>query len=446
MKRSASMPESDSTLQRQRGNQYYRTATQNVGITVRTHRYEAALACYHNALTYSTNGEEEASALKNIAMASWKIASLHTEREPPRDHLVIRSRFKEALKSLCLACEKWCWKNEEWGVQVEESREQCFKESTDWLATLDMKERIAGFSDFLGCLTDSVFAAEKYVDYSTLLFHEGVQAWQKGDFKECLRFMMECNFPLNEAERMCQGDPLIDNEITVLREDVYLHTCLAESNQARAAGEALLKKELEEQEELNTDMVWIVVDFFKEAITLCRDKDLEQEAIALSRLGRVYGKVLKLSVRGKDNYKKAIELALSMTPRNFQEADWYKESTAFVEEYQNRLNKEEHENKEKRSALDEMKDDVSELKDLNSTSGTEEFVEELYKRWPPKAPGAKFNKNLSKKKLLIKAISHYHPDKVSKEIHGKKWYFFSAEITKILNERYTREKFPEDHK
>ena len=55
-------------------------------------------------------------------------------------------------------------------------------------------------------------------------------------------------------------------------------------------GDSLLAKDLQEQETLSTDMVWSVVDFYKQAATLCRDKDLEQEAIAYSRLGRVYGK------------------------------------------------------------------------------------------------------------------------------------------------------------
>ena len=82
-----------------------------------------------------------------------------------------------------------------------------------------------------------------------------------------------------------------------------------------------------------------------------------------------------------------------------------------------------------------MKADLDKLKGFSSLT-TEEYVATLYKTWPPKAPGAKLNDKLSKKKLLLKAISQYHPDKVDKEVHGKNWFYFSGEITKHLNQRY----------
>lgn len=41
------------------------------------------------------------------------------------------------------------------------------------------------------------------------------------------------------------------------------------------------------------------------------------EAIAVSRLGRVYDKVLKLKEKAKEYYKHSIQLAHSMYPRTF---------------------------------------------------------------------------------------------------------------------------------
>ena len=40
------------------------------------------------------------------------------------------------------------------------------------------------------------------------------------------------------------------------------------------------------------------------------------------------------------------------------------------------------------------------------------------------------------KKLYLKAVIHYHPDKVSEEEHGKKWKVLTEEITKILLRTY----------
>jgi len=41
------------------------------------------------------------------------------------------------------------------------------------------------------------------------------------------------------------------------------------------------------------------------------------EAIAVSRIGGVYDKVLKLKSRAKDYFNRCMQLAVSMQPRNF---------------------------------------------------------------------------------------------------------------------------------
>ena len=44
---------------------------------------------------------------------------------------------------------------------------------------------------------------------------------------------------------------------------------------------------------------------------------VEMEAMAVSHLGAVYDKVLKLKSRAKDYFKLCMQLATSMHPRNF---------------------------------------------------------------------------------------------------------------------------------
>ncbi|XP_041458958.1 uncharacterized protein LOC121410748 isoform X2 [Lytechinus variegatus] len=430
-----------SEQQRERGNTFYKSATDNYGPTIRLLRLDNALMCYRNALDWKTNDDEEVSAMKNIGLASWKLATTYLESSPIREVTNIRKNYKEALKYLGMSHVNRFCKSLSWGLKLEESWENCLKETTDWLATLETKDRIAGFSELLSFVPDCRLKANGYVQYATLLFHEGVTAWQDGEYKDCYRYMKECYFPIQEAERLSCQDLFIKTEVAILREDVYLHTCIAESVIARVSGDELLHEDLNEQETINTDAIWTVIDFYKQAAMLCRDKDLEQEAIAYSRLGRVYGKVLKASSRGKDYYKKAIQLALSMTPRTFHDVDWFKESTEFVNEFQRRLNKDEEEDKDKEAALKEMKEDVDKLSKMASEMCNVDFIKEIYKTWPPRAPGAKLDENLATKKLLLKAISHYHPDKVDKEVHGNKWFYFSEEITKHLNIKYGNHKF-----
>ena len=58
-----------------------------------------------------------------------------------------------------------------------------------------------------------------------------------------------------------------------------------------STGEELLEKVVRDEEILNIDMVWEVVDWLSQAVQLTRDHDLEMEAVALSSLGKVYDQV-----------------------------------------------------------------------------------------------------------------------------------------------------------
>ena len=82
-------------------------------------------------------------------------------------------------------------------------------------------------------------------------------------------------------------------------------------------GDDILHKILLIEEELNFEMVWKVVDSYMEAIILAREIDMEVEAIALSRLGSVYDKILKDKIRAKTYFRRSIQLAMSLHPRTF---------------------------------------------------------------------------------------------------------------------------------
>ena len=58
-------------------------------------------------------------------------------------------------------------------------------------------------------------------------------------------------------------------------------------------------------------------DCYKEAILLSHELEVETEAMATSRIGRIYSTVFGLKYRGKEHYKLAIELALTMHPKSF---------------------------------------------------------------------------------------------------------------------------------
>eukprot|EP00057_Strongylocentrotus_purpuratus_P032591 XP_788134.2 PREDICTED: uncharacterized protein LOC583115 [Strongylocentrotus purpuratus] len=103
---------------------------------------------------------------------------------------------------------------------------------------------------------------------------------------------------------------------------------------------------------------------------------------------------------------------------------------------QARREQEKREAKEKETAKEQLKGVLKKLESLRELP-VDEFVERVYKQWPPKwIDESKIPKesssSSSSRKLLIRAISHYHPDKVDKSVYGVKWHVMSVEITKCL--------------
>lgn len=69
-----------------------------------------------------------------------------------------------------------------------------------------------------------------------------------------------------------------------------------------------------DEDNLNVDMIWEVIDWYKQSILLTREKDAEFEAIGHGRLGRVYDQVLKLKFKAKENFMRCLELVNSLYP------------------------------------------------------------------------------------------------------------------------------------
>jgi hypothetical protein len=109
--------------------------------------------------------------------------------------------------------------------------------------------------------------------------------------------------------------------------------------------------------------VWLAIDKFKKAAVLAREQDTEAEGTALSRLGHVYKKVLKMEGTAHHYYFKAVELALTFPPGRVNKMVWAKEAIAAVGEHQEKVEREEEAKKkqEKEPYLEMMRDELAAL-------------------------------------------------------------------------------------
>ena len=82
-----------------------------------------------------------------------------------------------------------------------------------------------------------------------------------------------------------------------------------------------------------------------------------------------------------------------------------------------------------------MKDELAALKGA-AAKGSYALLDHIYQNHPPKDPSAKLEPPTPAniKKVLLKAVVHYHPDKQNQ--YERKWQVLCEEITKCLNASY----------
>jgi tetratricopeptide (TPR) repeat protein len=425
-----------------RGNGFYSLANKpGLSIVSKEENLQKALNAYYRAMQTSEGQGEISSAAKNYASAAWKMG-LH-KYELDKAYQQVEYFYKEALKHFLIAETSGLSKSQQWREDIASRLRSCLEEAMTHIQYLyeDAIERSSAIERLSISLGDSHWKAYCYVRIGMALFHCSISAVAKEDFKKSLTLLRDCYYPIQEARRLGQGRQDIQTEVAILEEDVFLQQCVAESLQARSTGDALLTQVLSTEEELNIDLVWEVIDWYKRAILLTKEKEVEFEAIACSRLGHVYANVLKLKTRAKDYYMRCIQLAGSLHPRTFNDQDWYKECAAALEKYQKETLEEEESRhqKEREKYMKELKADITKLDEM-ADGDRETFLKFVYSTYPPKNTRHKIKKPKTGdlylhdelKKAFQQGVVHYHPDKQDVEKHGMTWKVLCEEITKRL--------------
>ncbi|KAK3084872.1 hypothetical protein FSP39_020577 [Pinctada imbricata] len=443
---------SSSAHWREQGNAIYITAKDGLPPVIKKDRLRNAANYYYKAFNSSDTEDEKVSAAKNLGMVSWKTAKVDeatTERITIMIHM-----YKEAFKYFSFAYyHSESVKPQEWQDNLLSSARSCWEEAkVGRITNQDTHVRASAYLEIVDSLEFDEMKAECYIELATCHFHAGISSLQNGDFKGGLCELRECYMPVNEAKRYGTDRVTIQAEIRILEEDIFMHQCMAESMQARHIGDSLFDK-IKETEELNMDLVWDIIDWYKQAVVRTREvTEVEMEAIALSRLGRVYDKVLKIKYKAKEYLMRSMQLAHSMHPRTFNSEEWFKDCAEILERYQQETVQAEEEKwrKEREGILKDIQKQINNLKKNDDEKEHIEFLKYVYRVFPPKntehklegVPRQKYTfiEHDKTKKLLQKAVIHYHPDKVDTEKHGKVWKVLSEEITKILTRRYERMK------
>lgn len=250
-----------------------------------------------------------------------------------------------------------------------------------------------------------------------------------------------------------RGDEMFD---CTFAEGMLTLEKIVESTRLRLLGEKEIEEATRGSEDLDIERVWQAVDFLKNSSLESRGFDLEAEARTSEALGRVFEEVLLLKDLARKYYTESVSLALAASPRSFEKAAWFQRAMEAAERHQRIKAQitEEEELKKKRNVLERLEPVLTPIKTANEQSW-QELLKHLYTQVPPapsKLQDFKLPTNLTAdngKKMIMKGVFHYHPDKQSKEVIKEMQGFMEAlgaveadwvplceEIVKLLNVRF----------
>lgn len=439
-----------SQMSRKNGNKIFKSISDDLDPNERRGRLQKCLGCYNIAMDSAYTTADKIAAAKNLGMASYQMSvSLEELNE---EEVAVNFYFFEALKQFSHALEQGQEQSLDWRRHLIRKLAECV---VWWINPAHpLSEKRGGTLEAVADKIPACAMAAVNLTMADTLFKSAVKRQDEGNHKECLRCLHECYHPLEEAKQ-CSPDDIEQTEIASLEDDIVFEMCMAEATKAVETGESLLRALVIEEESLNIDMIWDIIDWFQQAIILAREKDIEVEAIASSNLGYIYDKILKIKDKAKNLFRNAFKLAHALEPKNVTTEPWYKQAAEAIRRYQEEVKLEEEKKweSERQKYMKELKPELDKLNELNTKfphleddaakmqKNSKEFLENIYKQFKPKNPKFKMakidkkgDKNTVRKAFQI-AVTHYHPDR-QKEEDGLKWKVLAEEVCKELTRRY----------
>lgn len=243
------------------------------------------------------------------------------------------------------------------------------------------------------------------------VFHHGLVSLDDGQYAAAYKAFREVERPLTEAEQLSRraSAPLrLVAELHELRDSVMQHLCISESRLAIEQGDTLINQALGGTESLDMELVWTALDKFQEAGVLTRGHDIESEAIASARRGKVYARVLRNESLSRPLLVQATRLAASLSPRTFFGVPWYDECVRQLQAYQDATANAEtraedvRREKERRSqepVRRKLKPELETLAEFADKNSAYKLLEHVYDKYEPKLQMFRKSRESIKKRI-----------------------------------------------
>jgi hypothetical protein len=432
---------------REKGNAIYKNVDPNLSPVVKVSRFKEAMSLYNKSLMEAFTDLDKTAACKNILLTSGSILSIYASQQNDQkfaDYYALEGQ-KHANSALNTKTLGQHIQTLEWQENIERISFESINTYTSCLESLPYKQRIARLLKLKGDCMDFV---KPLINYFVCMFYyrSSLNNDSNESIRKSLHDIKECNFYFEESSKQLQKSNKIlhvhlGEELETLRVDFNIQTSVLEGLNSKLVAKDLLTKTLRDEESINFESIWEIVDWYKDSIIKTRDHDLECEAEVSSDLGYVYDKILKNVKLSKKYFKHAWDLAESLKPKILTKHVWYIRMFNAMKKNQQKVIDEENKKfeAEKAKVLDEIKLDLEEIDKKGANLDSFKFLAFVYQKHPPKRTTDKLDSPLNSstiKKQLQLSVIHYHPDKNSKDQYGACWYFIADAITKNLTRYY----------
>jgi len=168
------------------------------------------------------------------------------------------------------------------------------------------------------------------------------------------------------AAQSSKGNEDLTREIILMEQDITMFKFSCESVRIRTEADDLFTRYVNDVE-FDFRMMWTILDMYKDAVLLTRERDIENEACALSRLGRMYDKIFKLKGKAHAYYRRTFDLVQTLLPKDMSKCTWYSECKEALERFQRNIILEEQkkEEAEKAPILEKLGPEIKVLQKVN---------------------------------------------------------------------------------
>lgn len=456
---------------RKEGAKYYADAFINKDLAplIRIERAKKAIGTFMDARKAAStegSGQDWVYATKNYGMASWKLASTK-ELSMRLGEDAVFFYFKEAFVFLIEALlngklvhlpKEWYVTSETYLLRVVDSVvEYLIDQSNDW------RYRCSKISMFLPLTeTSCITTAYIHMKMAREMLKYAIYCTDSDLMNDAFSALHEMHQPISfskqylERTKKSSWPSELVEELEDIEHSQRRYLCRVTSAKERILAEELQVELMFGDDELNMDLAMIVLDRYVAAklaskSAIDNEACLESEARASVGIGIFHYSILKNEERGHQHLLHAIQLVDILTHAGggtFFNCTWYQRAKTLIEEYrERRLAFDQAEIAAQREPmLLKLKPKLDAMRAcMDKSTGKSykfcDFVKYVYENHPP-ANGKCLSSTLDKdddaslKKICLKAITDYHPDKKHNKDKGMEWYILCEEILKEFNAFY----------